>query len=135
MNNFVDVLPGHDFVAGFVFTGGSAKLDLDLQRDVVELGAVLDLENTNSMTNGGELFVADFLSSRICIAEVQTTINLLACMGAVNNVVADFQVIACLILCELQLGLIDDRVVPTGGNWILYATIWGDLRGIKIKNC
>lgn len=101
----------------------------------MELGAVLDLENTNSVTNGGELFVADFLSSRICIAEVQTTINLFACVSAINDVVADFQIVARTILGGLQFGLVDDGIVPTGRNRILNATVRGDLRGIKIKNC
>ena len=116
MNNFVDVLPGHDFVAGFVFTGGSTKLDLDLHRDIVELGAVFDLENTDSVTNCGELFVADFLGSWICIAEVQTTINLFACVSAINDVVADFQIVACTILGGFQFGLVDDGMYQPAGS-------------------
>ena len=65
LHNFVDVLPGGDLVGGFVLTVGRTELHLDLERNVVQLSAILTLDHASSVADCGQLLVTDFLRGRI----------------------------------------------------------------------
>ena len=119
LHNFVDVLPRGDLVGGFVLTIGRTELHLDLQRDVVQLSAVLALDHAGRVADCGQLLVTNFLCGRVGVAQVQTAIDLLTLHRASDDVVAEFQIRTVAVVGRFHFAGVNDDVIPTCWNGVL----------------
>lgn len=71
INLLVDIAVRGDVVACFVLALGRFQLDTHLQRDAVQLLAVLHLQNTDRVRQGGQLLVGNFLGYRVGVLDVE----------------------------------------------------------------
>ena len=110
---FIDVLVCRNFVGSFVLAFRRAQLHLDLERNVVQLCGVGNLQNANSMADRGQLLVADFLSSCIRIAKVQTGIDLFTLeVLRSDHVELALEVSAGVVFGRLHFGSFYNNIIP-----------------------
>ncbi|QDB70917.1 hypothetical protein [Pseudomonas virus PBPA162] len=60
-----------DVVGGFVAVLGRTHLEADVQRDAVQLLAILDLQNADGVCQGAELLERDFLRGGVVVLDVE----------------------------------------------------------------
>ena len=126
-NDLVDVLVRGHFVGSLVIAVRLANLQLQLQRDVVQLRRVGNLQNASGMADRGQLLVADFLRRRVGVAQVQASENLLACgVRRGQNVELAFQIRAGGVLGGLHFRSFHHDVVPACGKCVLSTGIRGN---------
>ena len=133
---FVDVFVSCHVVGSFVLTFRRAELQLDLERDVVQLSRIGNLQDANGMADRGQLLVADFLSSCIRIAKVQAGVDLFALeVLRSDHVELALEVSTGVVFGRLHFGSFHNNIIPASRQSILCAGIRCDLRCVKVKNC
>lgn len=132
---FIDVLVLLDFVLVFILAGAVfADSHFHLHWLAMQFFRAADLQLADSVAQGGQLLVRDFLRGRVRVLDVEVGEQFAACILAVQDVEATFQVRAVACLGWVDGAFVHCHVIPACRNG-LYAGVGCYVCCVKIELC
>lgn len=135
INLFVDIAVRGDVVARFVLTLGRFQLDTHLQWDAVQLLAVLHLQNTDRVRQGGQLLVGNFLGYRVGVLDVEAGEDFAVGKLAFDHGEDTGQSCALAVGRRLDFGLGQHYSIPAWRQRVAGAGIRCHGSCVKIQKC
>lgn len=99
----------------------------------MQLRAVLNVKNVDSMSNSAQLFVGNFLSNGVGVPKVEVGVNLSVRILTIHNSKAALQVVTRPVLRWVHFTFVQHYIVPSRWNGIRGTGIRCNLGCVKIK--